>query len=290
MSDQHCPVCRIGATQAHGTQTWCIGGQTYRLCECAACGSAFTAPLPNDSALKTIYGSVFDYRWYQDHYDVKLDDCRTRVKEYDFMLGRRVLDFGGGIGYFAQAVAETGRTSMTFDPYVEAKSPERGCWDSVVALHVLEHSNDLDRTMDEIKGFLVPGGRLILAVPNFASLGYRERGMDWVWAQPPLVHIFHLTARGLAALLTRHGFTDIETSFHERWDANLYCDFAHAEEFRQHDALWSLRPLKPFVHWRRWVARRNARLRFAGLEIAMRDFDSQSDIYAELQVSAVLGP
>lgn len=290
MSDQHCPVCRTGTTQAHGEQAWRIHGQTYRLRECVACGSAFTAPLPDDSVLKTIYGSIFDYRWYQDHYDAKLADCRTRVKEYDAMLGRRVLDFGGGMGYFAQAVTETGRTSVSFDPYVASTPPARGSWESVVALHVLEHSNDLDRTMAEIKEFLVPGGRLILAVPNFASLGYRKRGMDWVWAQPPLVHIFHFTARSLAALLTRHGFTDIETIFHERWDANLYCDLAHAEEFRRHDALWSLRPLKPFVPWRRWVARRNARLRFAGLEIAMRDHDPQSDIYAELQVNAILGP
>ena len=290
MSDQHCSVCRTGITQAHGEQTWRISGQTYRLCECAACGSAFTAPLPSDSVLKAIYGSVFDYRWYRDHYDAKLDDCRTRVKEYDTMLGRRVLDFGGGMGYFAQAVTETGRTSVSFDPYVTATPPARGCWDSVVALHVLEHSNDLDRTMAEIKEFLVPGGRLILAVPNFASLGYRERGMGWVWAQPPLVHIFHFTAHGLSELLTRHGFSVIETSFHERWDANLYCDLAHTEEFRRHDALWSLRPLKPFAFWRRRVARRNARLRFSGLDIALRDHDSHSDIYAELQVIAVLNP
>jgi len=194
------------------------------------------------------------------------------------------------MGYFAKAVSQTGRASITFDPYVVTPPPATASWDTVVALHVLEHSNDLERTMAEIKGFLVPGGRLILAVPNFASRGYQEMGMNWVWAQPPLIHIFHFTAAGLKALLLRHGFTRIETSFHDRWDANLYCDLAHAKTFRRHDALWSLRPFKQFAPWRRWVARRNARLRFAGLQIALRDHDPHADIYSELQMSAVIGP
>jgi SAM-dependent methyltransferase len=245
-------------------------------------------PLPDDAVLKQIYGTMFDYRWYQDHYDAKLRDCRMRVREYESLLGKRVLDFGGGVGYFSKAVAETNRESVTYDPYVSETPPASGGWDTVVALHVLEHSNNLERTLEEIKGFLAPGGRLILAVPNFASRGYRELGMDWVWAQPPLVHVFHFTSFGLRALLERHGFADIRISFHERWDANLYCDLAHAEQYRRWDALWSLRPFNRFTAYRRWVARRNASLRFAGLEEALRGSDTQSDIHAELQVTAVL--
>jgi len=75
-------------------------------------------------------------------------------------------------------------------------------------------------------------------------------------------------------------------SYHERWDANLYCDLAHAEEFQRRDTLWGLRPFKSIPAYRRWVARRNAERRFEGLAIALKDFDPAKDVYAELQVTA----
>lgn len=146
-------------------------------------------PRPPDAALRTIYGTSFDYQWYRDHFDAKLQDCRGRVKEYQSLLGQRVLDFGGGVGYLSQAL-KVG-LSATYDPYLSEVVPARTAWDSVVALHVLEHSNDLDRTVSAMREWLEPCGRLIVAVPNFSGLGYREQGMHWVWAQPPLVHLLH---------------------------------------------------------------------------------------------------
>lgn len=288
--NSNCPVCLSTATKEFSLQFWQIGVDTYRLQECQTCGCAFTWPRPSDAALHAIYATSFDYRWYRDHFAAKLQDCRIRVKEYQPLLGRRVLDFGGGVGYFSQALREAGLESTTYDPYLSGAAPDRSAWDTVVALHVLEHSNDLGRTISEIKEWLVPGGRVVLAVPNFASLGYRERGMNWVWAQPPLVHIFHFTATGLRALLERHGFADVEASYHERWDANLYCDLAHAEEFQRRDALWGLRPFKSIPTYRRWVARHNAKRRFEGLAIALTDFDPAKDVYAELQITARLAP
>lgn len=238
--------------------------------------------------MRAIYGTLFDYRWYRDHFDAKLRDCRMRVEEYRALLGQRVLDFGGGVGYFSQALREVGLESTTYDPYLSEAAPARNSWDSVVALHVLEHSNNLDQTVSEMKKWLAPGGRLILAVPNFSGLGYRELGMRWVWAQPPLIHVFHLTADGLIALLSRHGFEDIRTSYHERWDANAYCDVDHAEEFRRWDSLWGLRPFKFFALYRKSIARINAARRFAGLEKSLHRLDAFPADHAELQVTAVL--
>lgn len=281
-------MCLAEASSVFSGQDWTISGQRYRLLKCRACGCAFTDPQPDDPVLENLYRTSFDYRWYQDHYEAKLRDCRVRVKEYGPLLGGRVLDFGGGVGYFSRAAVEAELESVTFDPYVAADPPPKGSWDSVVALHALEHSNDLDRTVSRIKDFLVPGGRLILAVPNFAGLGYRELGVRWVWAQPPLVHIFHFTAAGLQALLARHGFGDLQVSFHERWDANSYCDVEHAEQFRKWDAAWVMRPFSSIPLYRKLIARRNSRRRFAGLEKALAAHGGPTDDYAELQVTGVL--
>lgn len=283
-----CPACHAFRCTPYDASSWTIDGIKLRLMQCQACGSAFTFPPPTDATLERLYRNSFDYRWYQDHYDAKLQDCRERVAEYGAALRGRVLDYGGGVGYFSRAVRETGRDSLTFDPYVAKSQPAKGAWDTVVALHVLEHSNAPDSALEEMRSYLGPAGRLILAVPNFSCRGYRERGMCWVWAQPPLVHVTHFTADGLTALLERHGFTDIEVSFHERWDANLYCDLTHAEEFRRRDALWSQRPFRLIPAYRRWIARRNSRLRQEGLALALRNFDPRSDVYAELSISAVL--
>jgi hypothetical protein len=113
-------------------------------------------------------------------------------------------------------------------------------------------------------------------------------GMRWVWAQPPFMHTFHFSAAGLKALLSRHGFTDLKVSYHERWDANLYCDLKHVERFRALDADWSRRPFHYFPQYRRWVARRNSQRRFEGLQEALSNHDMNSSASAELQITGML--
>lgn len=284
-----CPVCLAEELLPYSTESWNFDGINYHLAICNCCKSAYTAPLPTDEVLANLYKTSFDYRWYKDHYEAKLKDCNIRLQEYSYLLGRKVLDFGGGLGYFSQAARVAGYQSSTYDPFISNESVKKGGWDTVVALHVLEHANDLDGICRQIKELLTPTGRLILAVPNFSSRGYHELGMRWVWAQPPLIHVFHFTAAGLSSLLTRHGFKDIEVTFHERWDANLYCDVEHASYFRKWDSAWGLRPLKAFPFYRRMIAKLNSRRRFHGLEQSLFNFDPTSNIYSELQVTAVLG-
>lgn len=93
-----CPVCQGGESLPFDGQEWRIDGISYRLLSCLACGSI---PPPSGAAtLEDLYCTFFDYRWYQDRYDAKLRDCRMRIQEYGPRLGKRVLDFGGGVGYF----------------------------------------------------------------------------------------------------------------------------------------------------------------------------------------------
>ncbi len=287
-SQSRCPICLSAQTVAYSADRWTVDATEYRLRRCNACGCVHTFPLPSDPVLEKLYRTSFDYRWYQDHYAAKLRDCRIRVEEYGNRLGERVLDFGGGLGYFAQAVAETGRQSVTYDPFVNARPPAERSWDCVVALHVLEHSNDLDRTLARIKDFLVPGGRVILAVPNFESLGYQSQEMRWTWAQPPLVHVFHFTAAGLQALLRRHGFDNLEVSYHERWDANVCSDVEQAEHFRRLEADWGRRHFNRIRIYRRWIARRNSRLRFAALDDAVARREENRNRLSELQIVGAL--
>ncbi|MCB1942283.1 MAG: class I SAM-dependent methyltransferase [Candidatus Accumulibacter sp.] len=282
-----CPAC-------HGKTTFLAGesrealDRVWNLARCVACGTSFTFPKPDDATLQEVYRSCFSYEWYRDHYAAKKRDACQRLEEYRSVLGKHVLDFGGGVGYFSEVARAAGYDSTTYDPFTTAVAAAPASWDTVVALHVLEHANDLDRICRQMKAFLVPGGRLLLAVPNFSGRGYREVGMQWVWAQPPLIHLFHFTAVGLRALLTRHGFVDIQVSYHERWDANNHCDVTHARLYRISGALWGMPLLRRIPAYRRLIAMGNSRLRFHGLCRSLARPPANRAEYSELQVTATL--
>jgi len=279
-------VCDAGTPASLGIR-FQVEGRDYALEQCAGCGCAFSAPRPDDDLLRRVYTEGYDYSWFRDHLDAKLQDARQRVREYGPWLGSRVLDFGGGLGYFATAAREAGHESATLDPYVHGQAAAaQADWDSVVALHVLEHSNDPLAMLGGIRARLRPGGTLILAVPNYAGAGYRERGVHWVWAQPPIVHIFHFTARGLTRLLERGGFQVEDIDFHERWDGNYVADVLEVERFRRLGADWARRPWARFAPYRRYIAYRNSQLRFAAMERSLRDHPMDPALRAELQVVA----
>lgn len=282
-----CRVCGTGVGVLKGEEVWPFGSVLYRLAECLSCGCAFTVPLPTDRVLRDVYAKMFDYRWYRDHLRAKMRDAAARYAEYRPLLGASVLDFGGGLGYFSAICRARGHVSVTLDAYAPHGGLAPGSqFDTVVALHVLEHANDIDGLILQMRAFLKPGGNLIIAVPNYRSAGYRERGMRWVWAQPPLIHIYHFTAEGLAALLRRRGFRRLEISYHERWDANRPCDLERAEEFAAWDGMWARRPHNRFTLYRRFVALRNARRRFRGLASAVRASDTADTSLSELQITA----
>jgi SAM-dependent methyltransferase len=71
---------------------------------------------------------------------------------------------------------------------------------------VLEHLSDPRRTLREIGRILKPGGRLIVAVPNYSSVQARWSGPAWFHLDLPR-HLFHFPVAGLRRLLVDSGFT-----------------------------------------------------------------------------------
>jgi len=243
-----------------------------------------TDPLPSDDTLGRLYAHSFDYRWYRDYLPAKIRDCRERITEYRPYLSGKILDFGGGLGYLSRLLRDEGYESLTWDPYCKGYAPPEGSWDTVVALHVLEHSNDPDRTLSLVSSLMKPDGTLILAVPNAAGKGYRERGIDWVWAQPPLIHTLHFTEKGLGSLLSRHQFDVVEVRFAERWDANRLSDLEWVSRQSILDRLWSRQPWNRFTLYRRAVAAVASFARFRALHQIRHMNSTAGPELAELQI------
>jgi SAM-dependent methyltransferase len=149
--------------------------------------------------------------------------------------GARVLDAGAGTGRLVASLDEHGFLATGIEPSersagaaVDAGRPVRRVaieehvleeeLDAVVLWHVLEHLSDPGAALQQLSGWLGPGGLLLVAVPNPASLQARIAGAAWMhWDVPR--HRLHLTPRGVGALLARAGFEPVRVE-HLVWEHN----------------------------------------------------------------------
>ncbi len=144
--------------------------------------------------------------------------------------GARVLDMGCGRGVILGALADRGfevhgveisaNAARGADPraeiriaaqLAEADYPE-DFFDQVVIWHVFEHLADPRGTLATVHRILKPGGRLIMALPNFSSLQARLTGRAWFHLDLPR-HLYHYPLPALRQLLGDTGF-ELESEHH----------------------------------------------------------------------------
>lgn len=140
----------------------------------------------------------------------------------------RALDVGCGVGYYVRALRDLGWRAWGVE-----RSPDRAAraniigrgtlvadahdlpfsaatFDALFLWHVLEHLSAPLEGVREARRLLVPGGILLIEVPNLRSLQARVFGPRWLhlaWD----VHYWHFTARHLYLLLEKAGFTRVRT-------------------------------------------------------------------------------
>ena len=77
-------------------------------------------------------------------------------------------------------------------------------FDLILAFHVLEHIPDLDRALEKWHQLCVPGGWLVVFVPNGDSWSRAVLGDSWPDYMPEHLHFF--CRESLSRLLERHSF------------------------------------------------------------------------------------
>lgn len=119
-----------------------------------------------------------------------------------------VLDVGAGDGTLLDAVERTGRVAAGLERDVrDARMRGLDPWElpaeeryaAIVLWHALEHLREPGRALTALTDRLLPGGVLIVAVPNWSSLQARVFGEDWLALDLPR----HLTHLPRAALVDR---------------------------------------------------------------------------------------
>lgn len=201
----------------------------YSIDDCSACGTGQLLPAPSVDAIRSFYSSAYygregaKFSW--------LAECAVRLVARrrgaflagNFEPGGKILDVGCGRGVLLSSLADLGfevhgteisddaargadsRAKIRIVPSLQQADFPEDHFDGVVIWHVLEHLPDPATAVREAWRILKPGGRLIIAVPNYSSVQARWSGPDWFHLDPPR-HLFHFTLNGLTRLIDECGF------------------------------------------------------------------------------------
>jgi 2-polyprenyl-3-methyl-5-hydroxy-6-metoxy-1,4-benzoquinol methylase len=208
----------------------------WRIARCHSdrCGVAFADPQPDDAWLAACYAQDYEKAGETSGHGSTapalahsmIAGLERRIGPLD---GRRVLDFGAGIGTLAAelvshgAVVHAVETSPTGQaliaaagipvaPSIQALSAtgHGPPYDVVVAVEVIEHVRDPRATLRELHATMTPGGALFLTTPNLGSLRARVEGPRWPNVAST-THLYYFTAASLRRTLLAAGFEHVET-------------------------------------------------------------------------------
>jgi len=211
--------------------------------QCQACGHRFVNPRPSQQEISAAYsdphfydGWIEDETGRQEMWRKRLALVRKRTR------GTRLLDVGAGIGAFIALAQAQGWTvsgtevstsarnlarqrlglELLYGQAEDLRLPARA-FDVVTLWHVLEHVPSPSRLLRACEQALVPGGFLVVAVPNDGDAAFIPNRLKRVVLgafgrqRPPRVryerlrpgseiHLSHFTLPVLRRLLESTGF------------------------------------------------------------------------------------
>ncbi len=184
---------------------------------CGRCGAASTDPPPSEEELDRAYSS-----WYRPEggrFSGPLDAILRRSRgRLAARLDRiapagTILDVGAGDGTLLDALAERGRTAIGIERRSERPDIREGeladfegPFAAIVFWHSLEHLRVSGATLDAAASLLGPGGALVIAMPNAASVQARVFGDRW-FGLDLATHLVHVPTRALLDRLSQAGLS-----------------------------------------------------------------------------------
>jgi len=203
--------------------------------------------------LETIY-----FRNEQGEYDYPQQLCDYLVKRYK--LSGRLLDVGCGKGNHLVAfnrrflhtegidsrpiTSEISKCDLEKEEFPELEND----FDVVFSKSVIEHVNNADNIISEIKRVLKPGGRVILLTPDWNT----THEVFW----DDYTHVKPWTRKSLQDALMIHGFTEVKSELFRQlplvWKypkLNYICDLI---SLLPHSFKWKDREEKEFRTWVRF--------------------------------------
>lgn len=232
---QTCPSCDHAAiAPLFSVQDHSVSNQDFELWSCKNCGLRFTQNVPAGHEIGSYYASE-DYVSHSNtgtglintlYHGVRKITVGTKKKMIEKASGKkagRILDIGSGTGTFLHTMQKAGWQvtgiepspvacekarelyGLQFLPPEQLYTFEPGSFDVITLWHVLEHVHDIDAYLSTLRGLLVPGGKLFIAVPNFTSFDAAYYKKYWAAYDVPR-HLYHFSPLSMKLLLQKHSF------------------------------------------------------------------------------------
>lgn len=196
--------------------------------ECVDCGLVWIDPMPTPDALAAYYDEAYskvgNYADFAQAHDIRrvisehrLERIRNQVKP------GRWLDVGASTGDFVAVADEAGNQAQGLEvsPHAVEVARSRGLdvrqgrvesfspdipYETITSFDVLEHLLAPHDFLATLRGWLTPGGHLVLTVPDVGHVLPRYvLRRNWFFYYPN-EHLYYYDKRTIGALLSQHGF------------------------------------------------------------------------------------
>ena len=257
MNDK-CPWCESENARLHlELKDLFLTKEPFKILECKECGLLYTTPRPNKDEFGRYYKSE-EYYSHQENKEGFIPKVYEKVKSVNLKNkygiateGKekgKALDIGCGVGDFLHTMEQHGWDCTGVEPSEDAKviakkrikgqllsSEEQenlpdSSFDIITMWHVLEHVDDIRWQIQQLHRLCKPGGRIIIALPNYKSYDGQYYKAEWAAYDVPR-HLNHFNKETLIKILKESGLRHVKT---EKlvWDA-YYISYM-SEKYRKH--------------------------------------------------------
>jgi len=214
---------RAATNESLVATTTSYGQAPSDIVRCRHCGHMQVASFPPEPELDGAYADVSEAAYVAEEAGQRATAARTLAHIERHATPGTLVDLGCWVGFLVSEAQRRGWQARGVEPsrFASAYARERlgldvqtatlhtadlpdGEFDAVVLGDVIEHLPEPGLALERIRGLLVPGGVVHLALPDAGSRVARVLGRRW-WSVLP-THVQYFTRGSLARLLTRHGF------------------------------------------------------------------------------------
>lgn len=230
----NCPVCNSASVNyALSAKDYTVSQKQFEIWQCSECRFRFTQNIPTASNIGQYYQSE-NYISHTNTNKGLVNQLYHRIRSITLRQKKKLiqastnkttgslLDVGAGTGAFAAYIRSSGWQLTGLEPDETARRIAKETngisllpsdqlfqlptenYDAITLWHVLEHVHDLHEYMMQFRKLLKPGGRLLIAVPNYTSKDAEIYQNYWAAYDVPR-HLYHFSPDAMRQLIKQHG-------------------------------------------------------------------------------------